>query len=272
MVPTISVVIPCYNSASWLREAVESVWAQTRRDLELILVDDGSSDATPAVIKAVLADAAADGFHARGFTQDNEGVAAARNFGIANARGHYILPLDADDILHPSMIGDCAALLDGDPSIEITYTDRQDFGDSTQRWSAGCFDLDRLKYFNQLSYCALYRRSLWHRVGGYRTNVTGFDDWDFWLAAALLGAKAYYLPQPYLLHRRRASSQLWDLLPSYETLYARIILNNADAFSDREQGVARAFLNGGKPAGLLCSSRFIFLHHYYPEHLQPCES
>ncbi|MDP3009972.1 MAG: hypothetical protein Q8N30_13005 [Methylococcales bacterium] len=117
----------------------------------------------------------------------------------------------------------------------------------------------------------MYRRSLWQTIGGYKSNVSGFDDWDFWLAAAISGATAQYLPEAYLLHRRHSVSQLWQLLPHYETLYARIILNNASVFTDNEQQAAADFLQHGKASSLLSSSRFVFLNQYYagyPDNLQ----
>jgi len=265
----ISVIIPCFNSANYLRETVASVCSQTCQNFEIILVDDGSTDDTPAVISDLIK--AKEHRKIRTIHQTNKGSAAARNLGIAFAQGDYILPLDADDLIHAAMLADCAAILDAQPSITLVYTDRQDFGDSNQHWSAGKFELARLKYFNQLSYCALYRRSLWQTVGGYKSNVSGFDDWDFWLAAAISGATAQYLPEAYLLHRRHSVSQLWHLLPHYETLYARIILNNASAFTDNEQQAADDFLQHGKASSLLSSSRFVFLNQYYagyPDHLQ----
>lgn len=268
----ISVVIPCYNSAPWLRETVASVLAQTRRDFEIVLVDDGSTDTTAEVIAELAAETKDAPVSA--FRQANGGTAAARNLGIAKASGRYILPLDADDVLHPAMLGECAAVLDAQPDIALVYTDRQDFGDGGGLWPAGRFQLERLKHFNQLAYCALYRRSLWERTGGYRTNVSGFDDWDFWVAAAVLGAQGHHLPQPLLRHRRHRGSQLRNLLAHYETLYARIILNNPAAYSAAEWATARAFLDHGTPAALLRASRFLFLERYYPRLSEegPCAS
>jgi glycosyltransferase involved in cell wall biosynthesis len=274
MTNLISVVIPCFNSANYLRETVASVLAQSYQAIEIILVDDGSTDTTSDVIAELISSTGNGKIHT--VHQTNGGSASARNLGISLAQGDYILPLDADDCIHPAMLTECAAILNEQPTTALVYTDRQDFGDSNQRRSAGKFELARLKYFNQLSYCALYRRSLWQMVGGYKSNVSGFDDWDFWLAAAICGAKAYHLPEAYLLHRRHPVSQLWCLLPQYETLYARIILNNAIAFTEQEQYAAREFLAHGTVSTLLSSSRFLFLNQYYtgyPTHLQaPCVS
>jgi hypothetical protein len=93
--------------------------------------------------------------------------------------------------------------------------------------------------------------------------VDGFDDWDFWLAAALRGHRAAHLPKPYHRHRRRGDSLLWRLLPEYERLFARIVLNNSAAYSAAEVDEVRRFLDEGLPSSLLRSSRFVFLARYY---------
>ena len=258
--PAVSVVVPCHNSAPWLRETVASLTAQTLRDMEIILVDDGSRDGTRDLIAGL---AAANPAHRiRSVFQDNAGVAAARNRGIAMARGRYILPLDADDLIAPTMLEVCTAILDSEPDAALVYTDREEFGDRNAVWTAGRFALDRLKYFNQLSYCALFRRSVWLAVGGYRTNVDGFDDWDFWIAAAALGFAGRHQPGAFLKHRKRGDSQMWSIIGNYDRLYATIMLNNRGVYSDAELDAAEALLATGKDAPLFRSTRFVFMGHF----------
>jgi hypothetical protein len=160
------------------------------------------------------------------------------------------------------MLEECAGVLDAESETDLVFTDRQDFGDSEERWQAGRFELGRLKYFNQIAYSAMFRRSMWQTIGGYRVNVSGFDDWDFWLAAAARGFRGHHLPRPLLLHRRHPDSQLWGILPEYERLYARIILNNRGVYSGAEVALAERYLATGETATLLSSSKFIFLYHY----------
>ncbi|MDP3135846.1 MAG: glycosyltransferase family A protein [Burkholderiaceae bacterium] len=265
----VSVVIPCHNSTDTLAQTVASLRAQTLPSFETILVDDGSMDATGELMKSL-----AQGFNEQSARTDAQrpvrllsraqgGVAAARNTGIAAARGRYILPLDADDLLAPEALSDCTSVLDADPRTTIVTMDRQDFGDVERRWNAGPFELQRLKYFNQIAYCSMYRRELWHDIGGYRSNVNGFDDWDFWIAAALRGATARHVPKPHLLHRRRRDSLMWRLLDGYENLHARIMLNNPEAYTADELTMAKNFLDHGTPAPVLRSARFVFLGRYY---------
>lgn len=259
--PAVSVVIPCYDSAAFLRETVASVTAQTRDDVEIVFADDGSTDDTRGLIERIVA--AEQRLPMRVVAQANAGVASARNLGIRAARGRYILPLDDDDLIAPTMIEECAAILDAEADVDVAYTDREDFGDVEGVARAGGFDLQRLKYFNQLGYCSLYRRTMWESVGGYRTNVTGFDDWDFWLAAAASGAKGRHLPKPLLRHRRRRDSLLWRLLPEYERLNAQVILNNATVYTPLEVDAARRFIEQGEPSSMLRAARRIFMSRYY---------
>jgi glycosyltransferase involved in cell wall biosynthesis len=254
----ISVVIPCHNSAPWLLETLASVVNQTLPALEIVLVDDGSTDDTAAIID----DAVAKHPSVMRAALDNRGVAAARNLGISMASGEYIMPLDADDLIAPTMLAECARVLDVDPDTTVVFTDREDFGALEGVFAAGAFDVQHLKYFNQLSHCALYRRTLWHSIGGYRTNVTGFDDWDFWLAAALRGARGHHLAQPLFRHRRHRGSQLGRIFSDYERLHATIICNNRDAYRADEVADAERFLTTGVTCSLLQASRRLFTLHY----------
>jgi glycosyltransferase involved in cell wall biosynthesis len=257
---TVSVIIPCFNASAWIAETVASVVAQTLRDFEVILVEDGSTDDTRSVIDRLIA---RNGDRAmRLLVQDDVGLAAARNHGISAARGRYILPLDADDQIAPTMLEACARVLDEQPDTAIAFTDREDFGALDGIHPAGRYALARLKYFNQISYCSLYRREVWESVGGYRVNVTGFDDWDFWVAAAARGFRGHHVPQPLHRHRRRGGSFLTRIADDYERLFATIILNNREAYSEAEIAAASRYLSSGEQAGLLQWSKRIFLERF----------
>lgn len=257
---SVSIVIPCYNSAQFLRETVNSALAQTEPHVEVIIVDDGSSDDTSAIIERLIAR------HSnRQMTcafQANRGVGAARNRGIAMARGQYILPLDADDLIAATMIESCARVLDSQPETGLVFTDRQDFGDTTGVWVAGRFELERLKYFNQISYCSMFRRHIWEQIGGYRPNTSGFADWDFWIAAAARGVRGHHLPRPLLQHRRRRDSHLVSIMGDYERLYATVILNNLEVYSESEVSAARCYLATGERSAVLRLSQLIFAQSY----------
>jgi glycosyltransferase involved in cell wall biosynthesis len=112
-----SVIIPTYNYGRFLREAVESVQAQTVQDFEILVVDDGSTDDTPQVL-AALSDP-----RLRVFRIPNSGVSAARNRGLAEARGEFVAFLDADDRWRPSKLERQLALLESEPAVGSVFTD-----------------------------------------------------------------------------------------------------------------------------------------------------
>jgi glycosyltransferase involved in cell wall biosynthesis len=262
MTAVVSVVLPCHDGEAFLRETVASVLAQTYAAKELVLVDDGSTDGTPEIIAELIADYPGEAI--RTVRQANAGQAAARNRGIAMASGRYILPLDQDDLIAPEMLAACVETLDREAQVAIVYPDRVDFGASCGTFEAGPFALERLRYFNQIGYCAAYRKSMWVEIGGYRANVSGFDDWDFWVAAALKGFRGQRLARAYFRHRRRADSQMVRLAPDYATLFARIILNNAGAYAPEEVASARALLESGRRSGLFRATAFLFTRRYWP--------
>ena len=210
-VPAISVIIPCYKQAEFLPEAVESVIAQTFTDWELVIVDDGSPDATGQV-----ADELARRHPTRRIRvvrQANAGLARARNAGVERARGSYILPLDADDRIGPTMLERTYRLLEEQPAIAIAYTDVQRFGDENEVIRAAEFNPTILLTTNHFSYCSLYRREVWEAVGGYNPNmVYGYEDWDFWVGAVERGYVAQRIPEPLFQYRVRSGSMYADAM------------------------------------------------------------
>ncbi len=114
--PTVSVVIPMYNAAPYLRACIESVLKQTYKDIEIIAVDDGSPDECADIIETY------DDSRIRLVRQANRGLAGARNTGIRNARGRYVAFLDSDDIWHPNKLEQHVGHLDSNPEVGVSYS------------------------------------------------------------------------------------------------------------------------------------------------------
>jgi glycosyltransferase involved in cell wall biosynthesis/Tfp pilus assembly protein PilF len=237
----VSVIIPCYNYARYLRAAVESVIGQTYENTEIIIVNDGSTDNSAQVAEELIA--AHPDRSIRLINQPNAGQPAiSRNRGITEARGEYLLCLDADDLIAPTMIEECLEVLESDPGVAIAYTDRLDFDGVDQVVYAGVYDFPRLRYANHLSYCALFRREVWDAVGGYRTNVKGVEDWDFWVAAGAKGFNGRRIPKPLFKYRRHDTGIFQEALADFDRKSAQVLLNNREAYEERDIANAREIL------------------------------
>jgi predicted O-linked N-acetylglucosamine transferase (SPINDLY family)/glycosyltransferase involved in cell wall biosynthesis len=252
--PRFSVVITCYNYGKYLRECVRSVANQTFRNFELIIVNDGSTDDSLAVAEACLKE-----FSALKITivdQPNSGQPAlSRNAGITRAKGEFILPIDADDRIAANYLEEAFKAIDADPKVDLVYSDSLfDNGKSRSRKKPGRFDVKSLSACNQLVYCCVYRRRVWEKIGGYRDNVRGYEDWDFWIAASLTGATAAYIPSVGLLYNEKDSGVYSQTVAHHNARFARVMLNNPTAYSSAQLQQAKAVLAGlaqPKPAALV---------------------
>jgi len=202
--PRVSIVMPVFDAGRHLAAALASVRAQTRRDFELVVVDDGSTDARTLA----LLDEAARRPGVRVHRQANQGPAAARNRAVADARGAYVLPLDADDTLAPEFLARTVPVLDAAPEVGIVHTWVGLTGAHHGTWRTGPFTLAALLARCTIHVSSLYRRALWEDVGGYDPRfVDGAEDWDFWLSAAARGWKALEVPEVLAHYRRSPASR-----------------------------------------------------------------
>jgi glycosyltransferase involved in cell wall biosynthesis len=197
--------MPCFNHGEFLPEAVASVSNIQREDIELIVVDDGSTDKRTRKEMDALS-----GQGIKVIRQNNKGLAAARNAGVLASQGEYLFPLDADDRMRSSWIDRGMGILDSDPRVGVVYGDAQCFGTRTDLWQLGPFDADRLLHWNYIPCSGLYRRALWGQNSGYDATmpVQGFEDWDFWLGALEHGWRFAYLPEVLFDYRRSEGSMI----------------------------------------------------------------
>lgn len=189
-----------------LREALASVEKGRNENLiEVIIVDDGSSEAETIRILKEVAEAGDCVV-----SQSNRGLGAARNAGIRLAKGEFILPLDSDNRVRDAYLNEAASLLKDNPSLDVIYADAEYFGDRSGRWQIPEFDLLLLIRMNFIDACAVYRKSVWEKVGGYDEHMpsTGWEDWDFWLRVAAHGGAFFHLPKIGFDYRVRSDSMI----------------------------------------------------------------
>ncbi|MGO9178336.1 MAG: glycosyltransferase family 2 protein [Candidatus Limnocylindrales bacterium] len=233
-VPAVSVITRCYKQAQYLPDAAASVVAQTFRDWELIIVDDGSPDDTAKVATELIG--RYPGHRIRLLRGPNRGLSGALNAGIEAASGRYILPLDADDKIAPTMLERTVGLLDRDANVAIAYTDLQQFGEGSDLIRAADFNASTLAEANQLNYCSLYRREVWEAVGGHNPNMTwGYEDWDFWIGAVEGGYRARRIAEPLFCYRVRAQGMYSDAVRHDLELRRQMVLNHPQTYRRSER-------------------------------------
>lgn len=199
----VSVVIPCFNHWHYLRDAVDSVLKQTLADVEIIVVDDGStqppSDSLLEFLKSsqvIL------------LQKDNAGPSAARNHGIKNAHGELILTLDADDKIDPSYLEKAEKLFRDQSDIGIVYCDAAYFGNRNGKWELPPYNFPDILLDNFIFSAAVFRKADWQSVGGYNPNmIHGWEDHDFWLSIIELKRVVIRIPQTLFYYRQESDSR-----------------------------------------------------------------
>ena len=207
MKPLVSVIVPVYNAAPFLTEALESIVASTYRPIEVVVMNDGSTDDSLSVAQAF----AKNHPEVRVLTQVNAGASAARNHAIRESKGTYILPVDADNRIHSLYIEEAVSVLSSHPEVRVVGCRAEFFGDKTGEWITAPFSHSLLARKNMIDTCAMYRRADWNRTLGYNEQCVAREDWDMWLSLFELGGDFVRLPEIRLCYRiRKGSKRIQD--------------------------------------------------------------
>lgn len=192
IMPVVTVVVPVYNRAGLVGDTLRSVEAQTLTDWECVIVDDGSTDETPEIVDAFCARDP----RFRSLRQENAGPAAARNHGIAIARGRYIALIDSDDQFVPDRLEWQVAVLDAAPGAVLVYGDTWQFSADDPERGMLCVGADAPPFrgpaFERLLqhspiYAPLVRAHTIRELGGFNPDLEYSEDWEMWLRLARVG-------------------------------------------------------------------------------------
>ena len=194
MAPRVAVIVPCFDDGELALEAVET--ARAREPLELVVVDDGSTESRTLAALQRLRD---DGV--RVIARENGGLSAARMSGVEATGAPFVYPLDSDDLLEPGGVEALADALERDPGAGFAYGDYEVFGDYRGRWvSPPRFSLWAQTWANFIPVGSMVRRSALLEVGGWELR-TGVEDWDLWLKLGEAGWGGARVPR--VVYRRR---------------------------------------------------------------------
>lgn len=196
---SVTIIIPCYNQAHWLPDAIESALSQTI-PCDVIVVNDGSPDNTSSV---------AQNYAVRLIEKENGGLSSARNAGIRKAKTTWVLTLDADDKIAPDFVEKCLAKAKT-TNADIIGTGQQEFGDSNRQYQF----LDNpshedFRSANRINCCSLFKKEIWESIQGYDENMKlGYEDWDFWLRATQKGYKVSVVNEFLFFYRKHGISMV----------------------------------------------------------------
>ena len=201
----ISVIVPCYNQGIYLKETIQSALASTYRPLEIIIINDGSTDDSLELARVLETQHP----EVRVLDQANGGVTKARNAGIAAAKGEYILPVDGDDLIAATYIEQGLAILSSRPEVKVVYCQAEKFTETTRKpWKLKPFSLQQLAKDNMIFVSALFRKTDALAVGGFSEDMQlGREDWEFWIKLLKNGGEVVQLPEVGFFYRLTPNSK-----------------------------------------------------------------
>ncbi|RKX30893.1 MAG: hypothetical protein DRP22_04525 [Verrucomicrobia bacterium] len=247
----VSVVIPCFQAAEYVGEAIESALAQTHPSVEVIVVDDGSSDGTVEVVQQF-------GKRVKLLQEPHRGAAAARNRGWRTARGEYVQFLDADDLLHPEKIARQLQAAGGSRR-EIVFCDCEIVslsGEAVRIPALGPYTggdpVVFLLRYQVLTAAALYPKTLLQRVGGFDEDLPCAQEFDLNLRIACLGGALRYVPSKLCTWRQRPGSissheaQVFMQFPRIVTRAKELLERSGQLTPSRRLALAEALARAGR--------------------------
>jgi glycosyltransferase involved in cell wall biosynthesis len=223
-IPLVSVVIPIYNYGIQFEKTLCSIFESTYKNLEIIIVDDGSDD---EYVKLKLENLESHP-NIKIIKQSNSGPSSARNNGINNSNGDFILPLDADDMIYPEYIQNCVNVLKNNKNISPVYCDTHHIGqlqgiEQRPEWS-----MDRLIQGPFIVNCSMFHKKAFQECNGYDENLKGWEDYDLWIRMGQKGYIGKRIPKPlfFYFHHENDGTVSTEANKNQQELYNKIINKN----------------------------------------------
>ena len=238
----VSVIIPCYNQAQFVEEAILSALHQTYQNIEIVCINDGSTDNSSEVIQKLAQKYRQIVFFDE---KENKGVIESRNIAINAASGEYILPLDADDTIEPEYIEEAVKVLDNNTDIGIVYSKARLFGIKNKEWKLPDYSKSNILYENSIFVSALFRKKDFINLGGYKDYMKdGYEDWDLWLSFIENGFQVHRINKILFNYRKYNSSSRTEQIDRAKmiNIYKNIVKNHIKLYMEDESFAANVFL------------------------------
>ncbi|MGN0912775.1 MAG: glycosyltransferase family 2 protein [Alphaproteobacteria bacterium] len=225
--PLVSVIIPCYNQEKYILDAINSVLDSTYKNVEIIVVDDGSSDISWKILSGLSSN------KIKSFHITNSGVCYTRNFAISQASGDYILPLDADDLIYPSYIEKALNIIEKDNNIGLVYSKSELFGEKEGIWNLPNFSLKNILNNNCIPVCALFRKKDFLATNGFEANMKfGLEDWNLWLSFIELHKKIVRIDDIGFKYRISKNTRTYLAAQNHQLMIFNLINNHLQLYAE----------------------------------------
>jgi glycosyltransferase involved in cell wall biosynthesis len=227
----VSVVVPCYNDGEFLLENLGSLQAQTYRNFEVVIVNDGSTD--PKTLE--ILENVEQGFPSldiRVYSQSNQGLPATRNRGIREARSKWILALDADDMIAPEYLEKTFSMAQA-KDLDFVVTDIRNFG-TQEFFNRANINLYDELFTNRLPSCAFFKKSVVMHQPYDADFRVGFEDWELWIRLLSKGYRGEVIHEPLYWYRRKGESMLTKTHFQRPQLIRKIREKHADLYTSRQ--------------------------------------
>ena len=199
--PLVSIVIPAYNVASTVIETLESIVGQSYDNIETIIVDDGSTDATLNLIQEFVK-------YKQGiqvYSKNNEGLAATRNYGFQFVKGKYLLFLDADDLIDSRFVELCVDAFISHPAVDIVTTQVKHFERINNIYIPPSFTPDMILRMNCFVITSMIKSEAFKEIGMFDTTLKFHEDWDMWIRMTEKYHHVFRIEKPLFFYRKRES-------------------------------------------------------------------
>ena len=238
--PIVSFVIPCYNDARYVEQAIHSALNQTYKNKEVIVVDDGSNVETKSVLAKL------EPKLTQLITQDNKGQSAARNLGIKHAKGEFIIVLDSDDFFEPTFCEKAISYIKNNPNIKIIscYANLVYDYKPTELYKPRGGGIENFLFTSGVMGSSFFKKDDWKKVGGYdETMRKGFEDWEFYIRLLKSSGKAFVIQEPLFNYRRREGSTTAMANQNKFDLLAFIFKKHDDVYKEKHAEVVTYLLH-----------------------------
>lgn len=254
--PLVSVIVTAYEKGSFIEETVRSFLTQSHRELEVIVVDDGSSDDTATRVERL----AQTDSRVRLVSKKNGGVSDARNVGVMAAHGRAIVAIDGDDLVTPEYVATALATL-RQTGANCFCPSLEHFGLKTGIWRPNQYDPYLIRYDNCVLTASLFDRDLWIRAGGWKRALLYAEDWEFWVNCSRYGLQVVQVAEPLFRYRVTDSGlAARHTRDRWQDCFCVVAIANHDLYPVEEILSAHEEFTKSAPASLASIERLATLH------------